>query len=505
MPAVSGSITQLSSSVSTAASLEGLPDDAFKDGELAFVQTGRKTYQLDRTSTAAPNGTTVLDTFTGNGRWVIFGELQSSWGSQPDWYIDGVLGDDGNDGATPSTALKTWAEFARRVSTMSVDMTVTILSDLSEAIVGSFTSDGSDPGRILTIQGDPIVYLSGAEITNIAAPDPDPTVNEYGLLEAELSSVPVDWTTLGLVPQNFIEVIGSADPTRVGYATVIHRAPVATVAETPFWIVGSTVGAPAVGDTIRVFQARTVQAVQVSTTGVAVVVKYLNITNPTLTISSLSCDVAFYDVPATTLTLSGFQSCTLAGVYQFDGLATFRACFLLGPLFQITGSGVASYEACLLTGKLDLDPKIPTTFDGTIMVDGTLRVENGATADVRGEGLGVFESDTIGVWVTNGGLLCVRAPLYGKGNGTIGLQVSRGGRVIIDPTITVAANELSLTGFVELRLDPPDGIAPGTIIPIVAGVPTAPAVNLGTWNDWEGASVDRQAVNLGNLSAISGN
>ena len=69
---VSGTITQLAASVATPADLTGLPDDAFLDGDFAFVASlGRSgTFQLDRASQATPDNVNVIATYTGNGVWV---------------------------------------------------------------------------------------------------------------------------------------------------------------------------------------------------------------------------------------------------------------------------------------------------------------------------------------------------------------------------------------------------------------------------------------------------
>lgn len=76
MSAVSGSPTQNATSVLTALELSGVPDDAFKAGDLAFVSSTGKTYQLRRTAlVGAPSGTTTVATFSGNGYWLDISAL----------------------------------------------------------------------------------------------------------------------------------------------------------------------------------------------------------------------------------------------------------------------------------------------------------------------------------------------------------------------------------------------------------------------------------------------
>lgn len=67
---ISGTISQNPTSCATPQDLEGLPDDALLNGEFAYVASLDKTYQLKRTSTSSPSGTTILSTFSGNGRWI---------------------------------------------------------------------------------------------------------------------------------------------------------------------------------------------------------------------------------------------------------------------------------------------------------------------------------------------------------------------------------------------------------------------------------------------------
>lgn len=72
MTATSGSITQNKSYVPTTSALEGLPDDAFMEGDLAFVGSNAQTYRLRRGVTTAFNGDSILHTYSGNGYWEQF-------------------------------------------------------------------------------------------------------------------------------------------------------------------------------------------------------------------------------------------------------------------------------------------------------------------------------------------------------------------------------------------------------------------------------------------------
>lgn len=65
MSAVSGSPTQNSTSVATTLDLMGVPDDAFKAGDLAFV-AGDQTYRLRREMPVPPG---MIPAYSGNGYW----------------------------------------------------------------------------------------------------------------------------------------------------------------------------------------------------------------------------------------------------------------------------------------------------------------------------------------------------------------------------------------------------------------------------------------------------
>src|SRR5262245_45861288 len=67
---ITGTPTVLRSSVATPSDLAGTPDDQYQDGDFGYTSSPKQTWQIDRSSSAVPNGTTVLETFSGNGRWL---------------------------------------------------------------------------------------------------------------------------------------------------------------------------------------------------------------------------------------------------------------------------------------------------------------------------------------------------------------------------------------------------------------------------------------------------
>lgn len=71
MPAVSGDIEYVGTSVLNAVQLAGVDVTALSDGDLAFLTGTKKFYHLDKTSVAVPDGVLVISTKSGVGRWLI--------------------------------------------------------------------------------------------------------------------------------------------------------------------------------------------------------------------------------------------------------------------------------------------------------------------------------------------------------------------------------------------------------------------------------------------------
>ncbi len=132
--------------------------------------------------------------------------------AQADWYIDPVSGDDRNDGATASTALKTWAEWAERmgVGIASVAMTVNILNDLSEPF---YILRAAFPFGC-TIKGQRTVLHSGT-LTSVTTASPttptDGTITDTGLPGAS-------WSDSGPGGSSLVRMLVMTGGPQAGYA-----------------------------------------------------------------------------------------------------------------------------------------------------------------------------------------------------------------------------------------------------------------------------------------------
>lgn len=155
MPAVSGSPTQIATYASTALDLAGTPDDAFKEGDLAWVSSLGRGFVLQRsTAPFAANNTTLISAFSGNGYWMLDGQPGEFWGSVGNWYIDEANGSDDNDGNAQAAPLATFNELANRL-VGAVDPVITNVWLLSDA------SDTNSP-RFVGLPAQSIIRVEGS-------------------------------------------------------------------------------------------------------------------------------------------------------------------------------------------------------------------------------------------------------------------------------------------------------------------------------------------------------
>jgi hypothetical protein len=131
------------------------PSNRITDGALAYVQSLKRCFQLDRYSADAPiAGQRVAA--TGGGSWRstnAFSSKAGPWTSRTDWHIDAVTGSVEGDGSA-SSPLSSWVELKTRLDNQQLlpGTTISIHSDLAEIIDASqFIPDQTG----LVITGDP--------------------------------------------------------------------------------------------------------------------------------------------------------------------------------------------------------------------------------------------------------------------------------------------------------------------------------------------------------------
>ena len=508
MPAVSGSPTQLAASVTSLANLAGLPDDAYKDGDFAYVQSTRATYQLDRTSAAAPSSVAV-DTFSGNGQWVFF-QASSSWETQATWYIDPAAGDDENDGATTTTALETWAEFTRRVETVSMVMTVTILSNIAEALVGHFSA--ANTSAVLIIQGLPTVLASGGGAGHSTLSDPVAATNTRGLVIVD------NLVTAAGVPTTFAAYTGkmlrSPEISTAGpFVAPMLRASGAD-ANVPWWCRWSSSNTkPANDSVIEVLDLVTCPTVQITTDCLPVQLRYFAFTSTgdvrsaPVVLTALAFDTAI----TTPSTIGTWFGCEFRGYAAASGAASQRlmGCYLNGAGVVYPGAGRLAIIGGGTTVNLLMFTPGSVAFQGFVAEGAKIQV--GAAAVQSGGALtvevgssvclGVFGATGHGIEVLGGGAQMRASTVFGSGNTGYGVKASAGGKVFFSGTPTITGT----SGDVNLSAAP--NLAATNVVPIRDGIPTAPAIAMTTWATWAAArpgGLERYAVNLADGSAITG-
>jgi len=108
-------------------------------GNTAYVNSLACEFVAVPAHTSSSDGYVVLDGY--NIQWQrVLGSSASKWLSQNTWYIDGVVGNDENDGYTSITPLKTTDEIQRRWGTnpiISQSTTIYIQSDLDHFILNA--------------------------------------------------------------------------------------------------------------------------------------------------------------------------------------------------------------------------------------------------------------------------------------------------------------------------------------------------------------------------------
>ena len=480
----------------TSAALADYDDRLVENGGVVFVESYRDYFQkiVESPAPAAASGT-IVPTSTGDGGWYRLGIESPSWSSQATWYIDPLTGDDENDGNTTATALATFAEFNRRVTMVSIPMTVTILSDTTENLVGTFeTGPDTLASAYLIIQGTPTVLASG-----------------IGTYTARVA---------GTNGRNTIAVAGVADFT--AYVGSFLRAPQLDALSGPFIAAilknaGATAytgnwcrknlstTAPASGNVYEIVRMTAVGSFQLVAPNLTTRAYYLETAatgavNHRSFISNVSARVNSAIIGNAMIFACKFN----------DGYANaFPNGFIGGCLFTTTFSTYNFGYTCFLYGcsaisDIMLSWSGQWTLADLIIQGGRLII--GQSSTTAGNIL-VETSLSLGVYDAPGAtgaiaversatLSCASGDVFGNGNAGWGLTVKNGGRVFMSSsavqTITGAAGQ-------EVQVDG----AATAISPLVAGGAVPAASPLTTWAHWAGAPFNKYVFNYSNGTTLA--
>lgn len=492
--------------VSNVAALAALNDATMLAGTLVYVATVRAYFQKVVESPApASDGITVVPTASGDGGWYRLEVASPSWQAPLLWYVGPNNGNDENDGSSPAPggapayvgALKTWAEFARRVPTIATDVTVTILGASTDPLVGDFERAPNAASTSLTVVGTPTLVASSVGSTTCV--NPVPATNTKGSITVAAMVDPNG----APIPTRFDGFVGYYARTAAGAVTPILGS-VAGVAEVGYWSNNLSLAVPAADTPIEVVELCSVPYAQIETSNVPLRIANFRFTDTSLNgQTTVSTEIA----PNTAQTLSGpFFAC------RFDGYVTVRANqFVIGCLF--TGSRPLYMQggSVSVVGGAHLSKNLSLPYPGTMRVQGHTvqggRVTVGGVGFSGGsvlenattpEGLGIFDAPAGGsaLSVIGTGQANVRS-LYGASpvNGAYGLAVTEGGRVRVyagaTPTITGQLGDLQINA------------AATAIPPLVAGAVVPAAAPLATWAQWAAAPFARNAISYSNGSGVT--
>jgi hypothetical protein len=442
-----------------AAGVSAISDTNLPDGEIVYAQTFRDYFSLYKSGTDTVNGTTVLATLSGTGRWRRLGIRHPSWALQAAWYIDPVSGNDENGGGS-GVALKTLAELDLRIGARSYVNQKTDLFLMS-------ATPASDPLRItssfgplgwLRVKGSKTTLASGTITTYTA-----PVRTSPGTPTQITDTAQASW---GTYVNKRLRITSGA---RAGATSWVAKNAGSNTIYTPGWmtwstasyIVGSAPGVqvtPVAGDPY---------VVEDLTQLGAIVFDYAVAQNPPLG-NSAACAVSFEDVimPQTTGSWfpMGVSGPPVASTYLFgcdfrdaSGLQGYDATVASNIAFvscraAVGGNSVSTeYRACLFPPTtISAAGAFWTLYNDCLLQGGRLRVRRYSLVATSTNGLCVMDSASHGVTVEQCGQLRLGGPLYGSNNALAGLQVNTGAlanyasSTSFRPTITGTSGDLQL-------------------------------------------------------------
>jgi hypothetical protein len=192
---ISTGVASAPDAVANIAELSALDDSLFTDGTILGMLSILDIWQLNRNSNETTDGITIIDTNSGSGQWLRKGLSDRYWAQQATWNIDPSSGDDENSGLTFETAVKTLAEFARRIldQEFNQDTTINILGNISETDRPLLRFRIGDNGFVV-FRGQRTSILTG---TFTSVTDLDKTTDQPA--EVVDTAIPTSWAASGTV------------------------------------------------------------------------------------------------------------------------------------------------------------------------------------------------------------------------------------------------------------------------------------------------------------------
>lgn len=431
------------------------------------------------------------------------GPTPSAW-SQSIWYIDAISGNDNNNGLTPATAIKTLAEFRRRIGSynqLTPPFNLNAFPE-SEPIFGPIGANPIDiwllsdipltdvfnlltvlgPNVCITVHGAATTVRAGT-ITAVTALD-RPTNQAWEITDAGMAGT---WTT-DLTLR--IRIVGGPNDGAIAYVAKDLGAKTARIS--PFVIAYPppaegimTVVTPAPGDNyvVETLRAFGMGAVDMLTPAIG---------PPTFLVPSiffLDCDIANsqnLDVQGGTRGFGVYINCrfsTPAG--NVNGAQDMVNCCFSDSALNTNG-GSFNYFAGLAVGFVTSGCTL--TIRNDLLCQGAAGAQFGGNAVVGVGAMGVFDSNISGVSVgiigqsQGGGVLTLTplghvpgANIYGQGNAFFGVNITGLSQMDLHtssfgapttPSVTGASGDFSLDGALQAFAFDPTGGSGAPIGPI---------------------------------------
>lgn len=170
-------------SVANIAELQALPNGGMKEGTWVYVRSVRAWWELSFTLGATTDAITVVTAQSGGtARWVRQDANDLYWSYTTTWYVDPVAGNDENTGAASNLALKTVAEFCRRLrfGVPNTSYTINVLADVPNTdicnpqvrMLTTSGQTGAAFGATLTFKGQRTVVRAGTTAAGTTQTDP---------------------------------------------------------------------------------------------------------------------------------------------------------------------------------------------------------------------------------------------------------------------------------------------------------------------------------------------
>ena len=461
----------------TSAALADYDDRLVENGGVVFVESYRDYFQkiVESPAPAAASGT-IVPTSTGDGGWYRLGIASPTWGAQATWYIDPLTGDDENDGGTTGTALATWAEFTRRLEAISLVTTVTILSNITEPLLGRFR--GLNTTATLSVVGNPTI-LATATGTTFTDPVRSGAQSPGTMTAGNIADFTAYLGKILRSPAN-------------SYAPILAISGVAPLL--PYWTTEASLHTlPADGTAIEVLEIVTAPTVGIDAVDLPLFIRTLKFTStdfPSAPWASSSSTRGVY-----------FAACEFASYIHAPTPIYLFGCYLTGSGAMVPISIIRLVGGGSRNRTIFLSSPGTLYFEGFIVYGGAgVTIGNAGgysdlariTAGGTSLGLGIFAATSTALTVGSMAYASFQS-LYGSGNTGWGLVASNGAQVYLasTPTITGGSGDLQVN-------------AAATAIPaLTAGVAVPAAQPLTTWTHWSGTFA-RNVVSYTNGTRVIG-